>query len=204
VRCVRCTRTWHQAPPPDTIPAEPRPIPVYEEIREDTAGLYRPQLPAIRQPPPRFGKVQIGWAALGAVVVAIAVCLALFRENLVDLWPPMARLYAAIGWPMPPPWAGLELHTDKPDWTMIDGKRVCVFTGQVSYTGTKPKPVPKIRLTLVSKATQKTMLSVDGDPADATLAPGGSTGFRIAVVDPPDDVAASVAFDYGDPSAQNR
>ena len=193
VRCARCAHSWHQKAPPGTVFADPTPViapppsggasatGAADEARPEH---YRPQLPAVRQPTPRFGP-GAAWAALATGIVVAILALVLFRQSIVALWQPAGRLYATLGWPAPMPWDGLVIRVASHDFSAgDDDKRVLVVTGDVTDTTTEPKPIPKLRLVLLDKA-KRTVRTVDFDADQARLAPGERTSYKATVADPP-------------------
>jgi predicted Zn finger-like uncharacterized protein len=201
VRCARCAHTWFQEPPDETTvlarpPASfaastepPRP--------DDDAGAigmapdrYRSQLPALREPPPRFSLVARLWLGLGLAVAAIIVGIVVFRVEIVGAWPAANRLYAGFGWAAPQPWDGLEIRSDPASWPEIDGQKVFVLTGDVTNHGSAVKPIPKLSLVLATKANQPLKI-VQFNADQDKLAPGERTSFKVSVVDPPQEVEAA-------------
>lgn len=103
--------------PQAAAPATPFPAPPAPEPAEAMAGgaaVSPPHHPAPRRPPrviepplpalgdaapPRGGRLALAfaWVATGLFVLALGAGLALFRGEIVEAWPPAARLYQAIG-----------------------------------------------------------------------------------------------------------
>ena len=105
-------------PPPaaDGSPAVPtEPMPSFIGGRD---RLERPKLPALRQPPPRFTTIQLGWAALGGFVVLLVAVLLFYRIDIVAAWPNAQRLYGLFGFEAPENWFavnGLKSTTETTD-----------------------------------------------------------------------------------------
>jgi predicted Zn finger-like uncharacterized protein len=96
-------------PPPIRPPAEappPRPAPVATQTSDSdrpppTRGLRRHspiEEPDEAEPEPRAGRaVLIGWVLTFAVLAAAGWAALHYQAEIVEAWPPAARLYAALG-----------------------------------------------------------------------------------------------------------
>ena len=111
VRCARCGSEWTPAgpapPPPDAEAApppepEPEPEPI---VRRRAAQVAEPAPrqsamdvltahPALPQPSPRL---RLAWAASVLLLVMGAAVAIAWRAQIVESWPPSARMYAAFG-----------------------------------------------------------------------------------------------------------
>src|SRR5919197_6379037 len=106
VRCANCAHTWHQAPPPD--------LPRSVDVPPPTAAEMRPvQVPMAQPPRPRTW-VAAGWVLFLLLLAAIGIGGVMAREQIVEKWPPAAKLYSMIGLSVEPPGAGLELRKVTP------------------------------------------------------------------------------------------
>lgn len=203
VRCARCAHTWHQDPPKGWTPSPPPPPAVFQPPprRQEDAGAegmsplrYHAQLPAIREPEPRWGLPVKIWAGLAVVVVLAGAALVVFREQIVAMWPASERVYAAVGLPVASPWDGLELGKTNSDRTTIEDKTVYVITGDITNVSAVTKAVPKLQLTVTDKAANKIVSVVPITPDLATLSPGAKTGYTARLVDPPEKVDLSISW----------
>jgi predicted Zn finger-like uncharacterized protein len=74
-------------PPPPPIAAPPRrPYPIDPPLPQPDAA-----------PPPAGTALRLAWAASLLAVLGLAVALWLFRVEIVQAWPPAARLYFMLG-----------------------------------------------------------------------------------------------------------
>lgn len=118
LRCAKCGHAWlvqaagtaGPAAVADPIAAPPLPAPPEAQPTRDLpmpppmAGLRRsaqlidPPLPQLDDAPRRPDFLLLAaWVASVLLVVLAGVGLWLFRADLVAAWPPMARLYLALG-----------------------------------------------------------------------------------------------------------
>jgi predicted Zn finger-like uncharacterized protein len=182
VRCGNCGETWFQAapeteeeegvdvivPPPDAI--EPPPL---------RRGSNLPALPhQIRR---RSGR-RI-WAALALAVIVLVLGAVIAREPLVSLWPPSARLYEAIGIPVPVPGAGLALR-DIASERKLDGEApMLVVTGEIANMSTEMRSVPPLRAAL--RDSQRRELQSWTFAAEVPkLLPGETVHFKTELANP--------------------
>ncbi len=92
LRCTRCKHVWTlypPAPPPEPPPLFAAPqfplaagFPDYEEA---------PEKPILDQ------RAMLAWAASLLLLVGLAVAAVQFRGEVMHIWPPSQRLYAAFG-----------------------------------------------------------------------------------------------------------
>lgn len=117
VRCVRCGHQWAPGPVPEPAdpppPAPPSPPPLPDSDRPDperadsdwadrgraqtAADPGRSRLASPATPPPgRFG-LRLAWAASGLVLAMALAAAFVWRAEVVRVWPPSLRVYAALG-----------------------------------------------------------------------------------------------------------
>jgi len=124
LRCAKCGHDWlfHPEGPaveeeaaaaqPRTEPPSPAPsattppapdLPSRDLPPRRAASPRRPQLidpplPPLGDAPPRHdGVLKLAWIVTGLVVLGLVAALYLFRTEIVEAWPPAARLYLALG-----------------------------------------------------------------------------------------------------------
>jgi predicted Zn finger-like uncharacterized protein len=214
VRCARCADTWFQAPPPpeerpapapmpepiirqepvmtpppaaDGSPAVPtEPMPSFIGGRE---RLDRPKLPALRQPPPRFSTIQLGWAALGGFVAVLVVVTLLFHTEIVSAWPNAQRLYGLLGFQAPGPESWFALNGLKTATETADGQPNLVVSGEVANLTGTVHPVPKLRVSLLD-AQGKIIRTQDFQVTADPLQPGKTAPFQTSVAPVPDGTSS--------------
>jgi predicted Zn finger-like uncharacterized protein len=119
VRCATCGHTWHQAAPPELLPADegsriepalevpPRPKVVAEAsigVPPRSEAALKPRAPSRRSP-----KAVLRWFLLVTfVLLAILAGAILARGAVVGMWPSTARLFAIPGLPVEPLGARLK------------------------------------------------------------------------------------------------
>ena len=138
--------------------------------------------------PPRLGLIGAG---VGLVVVLSL--LFIFRQGLVSAWPPMARLYGAIGieTALPP---GLEFRNLRYERTGEGADSVLQVTGEVVNLGKAPLVVPPVSVGLLDGAQNE--LSEELTAATVTeLVPGATASFGLRIANPPAE-AVQVAVKF--------
>lgn len=151
VRCAACGDSWFQEAPSQEPEAESSEHPVVDPPPED----FEPpplrassNLPALRRRPEKKKKKPVGWILLGMFVIAVLVVGLAGRGAIVSAWPPAARLYEAVGLPVPVPGAGLVLHDVATERGSQGGIPVLIVTGTVANPTQEVKDVPKLRVSL--------------------------------------------------------
>ena len=141
----------------------------------------------------KVARPRLGLIAVGIGLVLVLSLLFIFRQAVVGAWPPIARLYAAVGieTALPP---GLELRNLRYERTGEGAQAVLQVTGEVVNLGTDPLDVPPVRVALLDGAQHE--LSQEMTAATATeLAPGASASFDLRMLNPPADaVQVAVTF----------
>ncbi|MBI1777403.1 MAG: zinc-ribbon domain-containing protein [Proteobacteria bacterium] len=182
VRCGNCGETWFQAPA-EIEEQEPVDVIVPPADAIEPPPLRRgANLPALRGQA-RSGSGRRGWAALalGAVVLLLGVVLG--REPLVAAWPPSARLYEAIGIPVPAPGAGLALREINSERKVEAGTPVLVVMGEIANMSTDVRDVPPLRAALRDSGRHELQSWVF--PADTPrLLPGETVHFKSEFANP--------------------
>lgn len=172
VRCVSCGHTWSakpesgqpsrkREPPPlfqggasptapapelDSVPPETEALDI-----EETFPNVDPVVPPPRTPPrPRGPPPALVWTGLGAILALVAVAAALFRTEVVRMWPKTAALYAAAG--MPVNGVGLVIDQVRLTPAVVDGRAVLGVSGRIRNERDHPAPAAPLQVTLVDNA----------------------------------------------------
>lgn len=201
VRCARCGHVWRQEPPAKPM-AQERPNPANAEAAGATAepesepepilrGAQSPRplppgsnLPALR-PPPRRRAGPAAWAALIAVVVAGVAGLYVFRQQIVEIWPPASKLFRIAGSPAAQEvGGGLDIRDVKFERKAEAGRAVLLVTGQVVNVSQSPKATPRLRVAIGDEAKRE-LAHWTVPLAKEALAPGESMEFSTRLPDPP-------------------
>jgi len=206
VRCTSCGYTWFQAPEASTSTGEGMIAPEFLVSSTDSARApgassgpsAESEAPVLRRfgatAPPRKveEKRHSAWRQdafkLAAVILPTALLAAAlfgFRSDLVEIWPPVARLYSAIG-ALPPEIApGLAIRSVRMQEHMEDGHRTVIVEGEVANTGTEPHKVPTLlHATLAQGDATMARWSFAAGPTE--LAPGEAAPFHTQLADAPE------------------
>jgi predicted Zn finger-like uncharacterized protein len=108
VRCARCGQSFTPAvldpppppPPPSPEPAlEPATARVFEPAVMRNPPALRTEAPLARPSQPRGAgrMLAVSWASSVLVVIAVCAVALIDHAALAAAWPPLHRLYAAIG-----------------------------------------------------------------------------------------------------------
>lgn len=187
VRCANCSFTWFQVPPedaPQAVELAPvlEPEPVFRGAAGGDFGARRIQLPAV--PRRRFPIwSMLGWVAMVVVLAGLMVGAVSARNQITTLWPPAARLYAMIGFPVAQPRLGLELRKVNPSRSTENGLPTLSIDGEVVNISSVAREVPKLRIALRDgndHEVQAWTISV----TDERLLPGASVPFHTSVTQP--------------------
>jgi predicted Zn finger-like uncharacterized protein len=205
VRCARCGEVWHQAAPelvpeavPDPVP-EPQPEYVAPPPEEPRAEYYaQPQVrepepqpeeeydhPAPRTPSqwPRRLALGTGWLLLAGIVLAVVAGMAIWRLQVVQVWPQSASLYAAFGVKVNA--TGLTLNNIKYTQEPQGGRTVLTVTGALTNVTNRELPVPQIRVGLTN-GDRRELYHWTFAPDVMTLRPGQTTHFVTRLSSPPE------------------
>jgi predicted Zn finger-like uncharacterized protein len=195
------------APEPETKP-EPAPAPAPEEVKaqdvspaEAVAAIRRsareqkpePVIAVDKAPKPAnapkssggaaraIGTI-LGWATLNAVILVICFSAAMYRQQIVGLWPKSASLFAKLG--MGVNARGLEFIDVHHASQVEDGQPVLLITGQLKNVSNKIEKVPPIRVVLSDDA-QRPLFAWEFVPSKHVLAPGSVVAFHTRLSNPP-------------------
>jgi predicted Zn finger-like uncharacterized protein len=178
VRCARCSNSWSEVPPED-MPKLVDVLPPAEKIKPIPPGS---NLPAVQKT--RIKTAWVGWAALFAVIVAVAAGTLLARDRIIAVWPGAAQIYAGLGLDEYAAGRGLVVRNVQKGSSSEDGKRIVTVTGEITNIFDHSRDVPRV-IVQVLDATQNVIDAGYAVPADSELAPGQTTVFSIRITDPP-------------------
>lgn len=200
VRCAKCGHTWMQSPPQD-MPKTVEP-PEAAEARPIPPGSNLPAFPRRHR---RRARAALGWVALVAVVAGAVAAAGLYRERIVALWPPAARLYAQLDLaPAAAPGAGLELRNISLSHDRESDTDVLVVEGQVANPTDEVLDVPALRGALVA-ADRRELRHWTFTTDRRRLLPGEIAAFRTELRDPESGATdISITFTAPAPAAGDR
>lgn len=160
--------------------SESRRAPTYEELwrepRRLAASVSAAPLPKDRLP---------GWAAVVAILMGVSALIAL-REKIVDVAPPAARVFAAIG--LPVNLAGLELREVHSHIEMDGARKVLAVEGEIANMRRESRPVPPVAL-IVRGEDGQAKYAWTTRAAKSRLEPGETIAFRARLASPPESGA---------------
>ncbi len=141
----------------------------------------------------REASLAAGWILFLVVVTGLAAGFYFGRAQLVAMVPQMTRLYDLVGLSAEPTELGLELRDVKSVRRLVDGDRVVVIEGLVVNVSGQTRRVPPLRASLTdAKGVELDRWTFEA--ADASLAPGGATGFETVAKNPPREGNLSIDF----------
>jgi predicted Zn finger-like uncharacterized protein len=211
VRCASCGVSWRAMPeeaaaeiaplavpvsfaPVDAAPVEERPAPLPNQIRAEAMEKKKTR---------EAVAIGVVWAGLGASAVALVFSAALFRVDIVRLWPQAAGAYAFAKMPVNP--TGLALETVQGQPNLLNGQAALSVTAVERNVETGPRPSMPIRVILYDKAGKRLTSAVAAPPV-RTIAPGETRPFAVNFIDPPVEGSSFVvefAFDKAPPKARS-
>jgi hypothetical protein len=160
--------------------SESRRAPTYEELwrepRRLAASISVAPAPRDRVP---------GWAAVVAILMGVSALIAL-REKIVDVAPPAAKAFAAIG--LPVNLAGLELREVRSHIEMDGARKVLAVEGEMANTRRESRSVPPMALTVRGEDGQA-KYAWTTRAAKSRLEPGETIAFRARLAAPPESGA---------------
>ncbi len=160
--------------------SESRRAPTYEELWREPRRLAA----SVSAAPPPKDRLP-GWAAVVAILMGVSALIAL-REKIVDVAPPAARVFAAIG--LPVNLAGLELREVHSHIEMDGARKVLAVEGEIANMRRESRPVPPVAL-IVRGEDGQAKYAWTTRAAKSRLEPGETIAFRARLASPPESGA---------------
>lgn len=199
VRCAGCGTSWRaEAPMEDALELRP---PVSAEPEAQAAKPAAAALPksirAKNHARKRTREAAVAgavWGVLGAAVLILLAGAALFRVEVVRLWPRTAGAYAKVGLTVNP--TGLAPENIQAGPGLQDGRLAVIVSGVVRNVETRAhEPVP-VRVVLLDKAGRPLARQLV-KLGPGSLQPGQTRPFSASFLDPPAESAGvEVAFAF--------
>jgi hypothetical protein len=126
-----------------------------------------------------------GWAAAVAILIGASALIGL-REKIVDIAPPAAKAFAAIG--LPVNLAGLELREVRSHIEMDGARKVLAVEGEIANMRRDSRSVPPVALTVRGEDGQA-KYAWTTRAAKSRLEPGETIAFRARLASPPESGA---------------
>lgn len=193
VRCSRCSHTWFQEP---RAPLPDEPVFAVDPIDPPPLGR-NVNLPAL--PSESGRRFPIGWLVLVLAIVATIAGGYFGRPWIVDVWPPAARLYQALGLEDEKAGAGLDIRNVVSERRREGDRLVLVIEGNVTNISDRPLAVPVLRIALRG-ADRVELHFWTFRPSVEKLMPGESVSFRTQL-EKEVPGAASIAVTFDDKAA---
>ncbi len=197
VKCTSCGSTWraeaHEDDPlpliaPTAEPAEPEPV-AAKPASDTLSALPADRLPqAFRARAQEQRKVREAaatgaiWAGLASGLVLVIALAAVFRMDVVRLWPKTASAYAAVGLPVNT--TGLIIEQVKAAQGSDGGHPAVMVSGVMRNIADRTVKAPLLRVSLLGKDGHAVARKL-ADPAGPQIRPGETRHFTVGVVDPP-------------------
>jgi predicted Zn finger-like uncharacterized protein len=173
------------APPVDDIIAVEAPAPETTDLSEaegpEIPKVYRAKK-ADERKVRQAAATGIIWAGMAAALVVILAMAAVFRINVVNLWPKSAAAYAWVGLPVNS--LGLTIEGVQAKPSLQDGHAALSVSGVLRNVKDKAIEAPPLRVSLLNKAGKSVATKI-AQPGDAIVPAGETRHFTIAILDPP-------------------
>lgn len=185
VRCAACTQSW-RATAPEPEPLELAPEPEAEaapapNLADDLPKSFRAREEAKRRTRRAMAAGAV-WAGLAAGLAVLMLSAAIFRVQVVQLWPRTAGAYAALRMPVNPLGLAPDGIQATPD--LQNGRAALTVTGSERNVDPGPRRPAPLRVSLYDKAGHRLAEQIVR-LAPAPIQPGESRPFRASFVDPP-------------------
>ncbi|PWR22406.1 DUF3426 domain-containing protein [Zavarzinia compransoris] len=194
VRCARCGHVWFQAPPADL----PRTVDLIEPLRQHGAGGIAAAEPVRNLPGPPLAPARhgaaLGWLLFIVVLAGGLGAAALYRDRIVEAWPPSGKLFELVGLPVTA--YGLSLSDPVSERSTEGSAEILTVSGTIQSTLVTARPVPPVWVSLTDGGGRvlRRELAV-AEPA--VLPAGGEARYKVRFAAPPTE-ATRVAVTFGE------
>ena len=135
------------------------------------------------------------WAIVGLVLASALVLAAMFRTQVVQVWPKSASAYALIGLAINP--TGLTFEKVKAVRIMQDGRAALRVSGAIRNIEQEARDLPPIRIALLNPQGKEVMVQI-GRMDGVRIPPRQERYFATVLVEPPAqsrDLSVTFALD---------
>lgn len=197
VKCAACGARW-TAYAEVEAQIEPEPVEAEPELEAEAPEALAPDslddsepedLPkAFRAKQAEERKVReaattgVVWAAMAGVLALLIAVAAVFRIEVVNLWPRTAQAYAWAGLPVNS--LGLVIEGVRVEPSLQEGHAALSVSGMIRNVKEQAITAPPLRVSLINKAGKRVTTKI-AQPADAVVPPGETRHFALAILDPP-------------------
>ena len=195
VKCAACGARWtayreaEEAIEPEPIEAEPEPEIEAVEPAEPAEAAEPEDLPKVfRAKQAEERKVReaattgVVWAGMAGVLALMIAIAAVFRIEVVSLWPKTAQAYAWAGLPVNS--LGLVIEGVRVEPSLQEWHAALSVSGMIRNVKEQAITAPPLRVSLINKAGKRVTTKI-AQPADAVVPPGETRHFALAILDPP-------------------
>ncbi len=141
------------------------------------------------------------WAGLASGLVLVIALAAVFRMDVVRMWPKTASAYASIGLPVNA--TGLIIEQVKAAPGSDDGHPAVLVSGVMRNIADRAVKAPPLRVSLLGKDGRAVARRL-ADAPGSQIRPGETRHFNVSMLDPPkgaSDVEVTFALDAAPPAA---
>ena len=222
VKCAQCGHSWREFPQPEDEGAEPSAAGAVAESADPARNPFAAALQAEAAAeaeeavsPAALRRAEIlrekkaeaerkskqaatvnaaVWAGLAGAIALTLVLAAVFREQVVRVFPGAATAYAKVGLPVNA--AGLLIEKVHADPSVLQGHKALTVTGALRNVAGAPVTVPAFRVDIFDKtgrALDRKIIQITAPP----MKPGETRPFSLGVADPPtgyQDIAVTFAL----------
>jgi len=136
----------------------------------------------------------LGWLTLLIILAGGGASAILYKDRIIEVWPPSNRLYNLVGMGILPPGVGLELRNIKSERHREGDVHSLIIKGEVANTSRDVRDVPVFRGALTSKEGDE-IRTWTFTIRQENLLPGESVPFEAIVETPPKGAAGlSITF----------
>jgi predicted Zn finger-like uncharacterized protein len=213
VKCTTCHSTWRAEPEEDdplpltapdpaahtaAVSAEADPLSALPADRLSQAFRARAQEQRKVREAAATGAI---WAGLAAGLVLVIALAAVFRVDVVRMWPKTASAYAAVGLPVNT--TGLIIEQVKATPGSDGGHPAVMVSGVMRNIADRTVSPPPLRVSLLGKDGRAVARRL-ADAPGPQIRPGETRPFTVSMVDPPktaSDVEVTFSLQTAAPSA---
>ncbi|WP_158916562.1 MJ0042-type zinc finger domain-containing protein [Caulobacter sp. S45] len=195
VRCAGCQQSWRaEAPEPEPLELTPEADPdleAAEKFPDDLPKTFRARVEAKRRTRRAVAAGAV-WAALAAGLATLMLSAAIFRVQMVQLWPRTAGAYAALRMPVNP--LGLAPDGVQAATDLQNGQAALTVTGAERNVDPGARAPAPLRVSLYDKAGHRLAQKIVRI-APGPIQAGESRPFRVSFLNPP-LAGAQVGVDF--------
>ena len=149
---------------------------------EAAAALDALDTLALRRPP--GVNPSVGWFGLSGFVALLLAIFTLFRVPIVEGFPPVNKIYEAIGAPVVLVGRGLEIRPPSAQALVGPSDRILTVSGIIRNRTQNSRPVPSLMASL-RDANGNPVYSWAFYPSDRIAGPANSVRYKTSVRNPP-------------------